>query len=297
MSTSNVISPRTHCTIRTSRCLSDAVVPAAGMKSSTCPTPSLVKNRVTSTAVSGKYICFEVYSTPAGRMRKRPPLSSSSKAPNTLGESNRGQQNQSTEPSVVIRAAVCRSPINPWSAMAVSSMAGLPPHRRPGSRLEPLTSGGATGCRAGPDATLTDPAAARLTLRGGLWAPAPEPLSAAAPRGSRPAAARRRWRQRRVHRADAREEAGVGDVDVVQLVRLAVRVQCRGGRVGPEPDGARLVRCRADRHRLVQVEAVVEQAVLQAQVTEHALELVLEALHALDVVLLVVERVQAQFAQ
>jgi hypothetical protein len=46
-------------------------------------------------------------------------LASSSRAPNTLGESNRGQQNQSTAPSVVTSAAVCRSPIMPWSRMAV----------------------------------------------------------------------------------------------------------------------------------------------------------------------------------
>ena len=34
-----------------------------------------------------------------------------------LGESNRGQQNQSIVPSVETSAAVCRSPISPWSAM------------------------------------------------------------------------------------------------------------------------------------------------------------------------------------
>src|SRR4051794_1123445 len=59
----------------------------------------------------------------AGRIRKCPPRSSSSNAPNTLGESNRGQQNQSIDPSVVTRAAVWRSPINAWSAMAVSNPA------------------------------------------------------------------------------------------------------------------------------------------------------------------------------
>ena len=33
-----------------------------------------------------------------------------------------GEQNQSIDPSVVTRAAVCRSPMSPWSAMAVSVM-------------------------------------------------------------------------------------------------------------------------------------------------------------------------------
>src|SRR3712207_6174148 len=60
---------------------------------------------------------------PDGRIRKRPPRSSSRSAPKTLGESNRGQQNQSTDSSVVISAEVCRSPISPWSAIAVSVMA------------------------------------------------------------------------------------------------------------------------------------------------------------------------------
>src|SRR3954462_8119746 len=38
-------------------------------------------------------------------------------------------------------------------------------------------------------------------------------------------------RERRVHRTDAGEEAGVDDVEVVHLVRPAVDVQGRGGRV------------------------------------------------------------------
>jgi hypothetical protein len=39
-------------------------------------------------------------------MEKRPPFSSSRREANTLGESKRGQQNQSTVPSVVTSAAV-----------------------------------------------------------------------------------------------------------------------------------------------------------------------------------------------
>src|SRR4051812_43254738 len=47
--------------------------------------------------------------------------------------------------------------------------------------------------------------------------------------------------QRRVDRADAREEARVDDVEVVDLVRAAVRVEHRGGRIEPEPARPRLV--------------------------------------------------------
>ena len=69
------------------------------MKSMTSPTPPSVMNRVMSTAVSGKYSCFETNVSSAGATRKRPPLCASSSAPNTLGESNRGTQDQSTDPS------------------------------------------------------------------------------------------------------------------------------------------------------------------------------------------------------
>jgi hypothetical protein len=48
--------------------------------------------------------------------RKCPPRSWSSSAPKTLGESNRGAQNQSMDPSTATSAAVWRSSIRPWSA-------------------------------------------------------------------------------------------------------------------------------------------------------------------------------------
>ena len=41
-------------------------------------------------------------------------------AAKTLGESKRGQQNQSIVPSVATRAAVCRSPISPCSAIGAA---------------------------------------------------------------------------------------------------------------------------------------------------------------------------------
>ncbi len=75
-------------------------------------------NRVISTAVSWKYHCLRVTpSRASGAIRKYPPRSRSSSAANTLGESNRGQQNQSMLPPVVTSAAVCRSPISPCSAI------------------------------------------------------------------------------------------------------------------------------------------------------------------------------------
>src|SRR5215216_234757 len=52
--------------------------------------------------------------------------------------------------------------------------------------------------------------------------------------------------QRRVHRADAREEAGVDDVEAVELVRAAVDVEHRAGRVGAEAARTWLVGAAGD---------------------------------------------------
>jgi len=90
---------------------------AVGMKSTTSPTPASVRKRVMRMAVSGKYSCLVVTESAAGRTRKWPPLRWSKSAPNMLGESKRGAQNQSIDPSVLTRALVWRSPIKPWSAI------------------------------------------------------------------------------------------------------------------------------------------------------------------------------------
>lgn len=118
MSRSSVILPRTHRTSRTSRWFGVAcVLLVTGMKSITSPTPTSVRNRVMRMAVSGRYSCL-VWKAPCdGRILKWPPFSWSSSAPNRLGESNLGVQNQSIDPSVLTSAAVCRSPISPWSAI------------------------------------------------------------------------------------------------------------------------------------------------------------------------------------
>src|SRR4051794_10479572 len=101
-------------------------------------------------------------------------------------------------------------------------------------------------------------------------------------------------RERRVHRADAGEEARVDDVEVVDLVGPAVDVQGGGSRVGAEPDGAGLVGGRPDRHALVHVDAVVQQVLLlHAEVAEPVLQLVAQPLEPLDVVLLVDGEVDA----
>jgi hypothetical protein len=83
-------------------------------------------NRVTRMAVSGKY-SWRTTLSPSTVIRKRPPRLRSSKEAKTLGESKRGQQNQSMQPSVPTRAEVCRSPINPCSAIAGYRSMATPP--------------------------------------------------------------------------------------------------------------------------------------------------------------------------
>src|SRR4051812_20061163 len=107
-----------HVTIRTSRWRAGPFPGAGGMKSTTSPIPSSARKRVMRIAVSGRYSCLVVYVVPLGRTVQCPPRSGSSSAPNTDGESNLGEQNQSIDPSVETRAAVRRSPISPCSAMS-----------------------------------------------------------------------------------------------------------------------------------------------------------------------------------
>ena len=83
--------------------------------------------------------------------------------------------------------------------------------------------------------------------------------------------------ERRVHGADAREEAGVDDVEVVELVGLAVDVEHRRRRVVAEPAGAGLVGHAGDRDVHVHVEVLVEHVVLgHADVVQDLLQLVVE---------------------
>src|SRR4249919_2107396 len=60
-------------------------------------------------------------------------------------------------------------------------------------------------------------------------------------------------RQRRVHGTDAREEAGVDDIQVVNLVGTAVDVQDGRRRVGPEAGGPGLVGDAGDRDLVLEI--------------------------------------------
>src|SRR5262245_9143065 len=84
-------------------------------------------------------------------------------------------------------------------------------------------------------------------------------------------------RERRVHGADAGEEARVDDVQVVDLVRTAVDVEHRRRGIGPEPAGAGLVGAAGDGDVGLQVRMPGDEVVrVHAEVAEHRLELVVQ---------------------
>src|SRR4051794_14558041 len=80
--------------------------------------PVGVRQVVTSVIVPGSYVRATGWSTPNGPTRK-PPAWRSSRLPNTLGESKRGTQSQSTVPSGATSAPVWQSDRNAYSAIGV----------------------------------------------------------------------------------------------------------------------------------------------------------------------------------
>ena len=90
--------------------------------------------------------------------------------------------------------------------------------------------------------------------------------------------------KRRIDRADAREEARVDDVQVVQVVRLAVRVEHRRLRVIAEADGAAVVGYAGDRDLLVEHREARDRPLLAADRSQQPLQLSEQALVRLAVV-------------
>ena len=84
-----------------------------GIKSVMVTMPAAVVKVVSRMLVSGRYSWLVSNPGSTGLMRKRPPFSWSTMAAKTLGESKRGKQHQSTEPSVPTSAADAMSPISP----------------------------------------------------------------------------------------------------------------------------------------------------------------------------------------
>src|SRR5262245_46263456 len=90
-------------------------------------------------------------------------------------------------------------------------------------------------------------------------------------------------RQRGIDCSARGKEAGVDDVEVVELVRLAVRVQRGCLRVVPEPNRAVLVRNAGQRDALAEIETPREQAFVALVAVHATLGLLLhQALESVD---------------
>jgi hypothetical protein len=76
-------------------------------------------------------------------------------------------------------------------------------------------------------------------------------------------------RQRRIHRANAGKETGVDDIEIVELMGLAVRVEHGGFRIVPEPACARLVRDSRDPDVVLHIDLAVDQGIMHAKLAEH----------------------------
>src|SRR5438067_920799 len=90
-------------------------------------------------------------------------------------------------------------------------------------------------------------------------------------------------REPRVHGSGRGEEARVDDVEVVDLVRLAVHVECGGAAIRAEADGAVLVRHAGERNALPNVQIAREQPLVAAAPVDGAFALLAhELLELLD---------------
>src|SRR5215468_7198307 len=65
-----------------------------------------------------------------------------------------------------------------------------------------------------------------------------------------------------IHRSARWEEAAVDDVEIVDVMRLAIRVERRCCGVAAEPDGAVLVRDAGQRNALTNVEIAREESLV-----------------------------------
>ncbi len=86
--------------------------------------------------------------------------------------------------------------------------------------------------------------------------------------------------ERGVHGADADEEAGVDDIEIVEFMRLAVAVEDGRAWVGAEATGAGLMGAARQGDVVVHIEVARHQMLrLQADLAEHAAQLVVKLAH------------------
>ena len=91
--------------------------------------------------------------------------------------------------------------------------------------------------------------------------------------------------QRRIHRAARREEAAVDDIEIVEVVRLAVHIECRVPRIAAEAGRPALMGRAADRDILAEIERARQDTGLSVHRLQYLFELLGEADMSLHVIL------------
>src|SRR5713101_9756462 len=91
--------------------------------------------------------------------------------------------------------------------------------------------------------------------------------------------------ERRVHSADRDEKTAIDDIEVIEVVSLAIEVERRCLGVAAEADGPGLMRRAADRDVLAQIKRARQQMRMEVERIQHVLELGLKPPVALHVVL------------
>src|SRR5205823_2919146 len=163
---------------------------------------------------------------------------------------------------VTLIARGCR---RPWG----SSRAGAAARPRR-ARRDALAGAGTPGRARSPPGQAPGPRGrARRARRRGWWSASREPLPEVVTDPERV----RHDGERRVHGTARGEEARVDDVEVVDLVGLAVDVEGRGLGIPAEAHGTVLMRHAGQRDARRDVGVQGNQVVVAADLLEHALEL------------------------
>src|SRR6185437_9422459 len=117
----------------------------------------------------------------------------------------------------------------------------------------------------------------RLTTRWQPWSSQPLRYSIGDPQGVGNDG------QRRVDGTDRGKEARISDIEVIQLVRLAVEVQHGGGGIGAEARRSSLMRRAAHGNVFAEVERAMEKDSVVTSAVQNVLELALQARQCLGI--------------
>ena len=84
--------------------------------------------------------------------------------------------------------------------------------------------------------------------------------------------------QRRVHRADRRKEAGIGEIKIVEFMCLAIQIKHGSRRVSSETCGPCLMRRSANGNVFAKIEIALQQNGMGADFTQHLFQFLFQTM-------------------